>query len=262
VDTTAYLRRIHYEGQLAPTIETLRGLHLAHMMAVPFENLDIPLGHPIVLDEQLLYEKIVGRSRGGFCYELNGLFAALLSSLGFRVTRLSARVYRPATAELYEFDHLVLLVELPQPSESRKLDFSNSAGSWLADVGFGDSYTEPLRFVADLEHSERGSTYRLTREGDCWVMSVLQSAGWKKFYQFTLTPHALADFAGMCHYHQTSPESPFTTRRICSRALSDGRITLANMRLIIFRGGVRQEQLLQSEEEYRAALRDHFGVVL
>jgi len=129
VDVAAYLHRIHYRGPLAPTAETLRALHLAHHLAVPFENLDIHLGQPIILDEARFYDKIVRRRRGGFCYELNGLFAALLRELGFDVTTLSARVIDTQPGMIGpEFDHLVLLVQLEE--------------RWLADVGFGDSFRE------------------------------------------------------------------------------------------------------------------------
>src|SRR5262245_1566225 len=106
LDTNAYLKRIDYRGRLDPTAETLRGLHVAHMLSVPFENLDIPLGRPIVLDEDALFDKIVARRRGGFCYELNGLFAALLRSLGFDVTLLSAGVAHADGGFGLEFDHL------------------------------------------------------------------------------------------------------------------------------------------------------------
>src|SRR5262245_39731528 len=106
----AYLDRIDYHGSLDPTAETLRALHVAHLLAVPFENLNIGMGWPIVLDRDALFEKIVLRRRGGFCYELNGLFAALLRALGFDVTLLSAGVARAGGGFGPEFDHLTLRV--------------------------------------------------------------------------------------------------------------------------------------------------------
>src|SRR5215207_11196611 len=113
MDIQAYLRRIHYRGDLTPTATTLRELHRAHLLAVPFENLDIHLGRPIVLDQDALFDKIVTRRRGGFCYELNGLFALLLRELGFEVTLLAAGVARADGGFGPEFDHLTLLVESP-----------------------------------------------------------------------------------------------------------------------------------------------------
>jgi len=106
----AYLDRIDYRGPLEPTAETLQALQVAHLLAVPVENLNIGMGWPIVLDQEALFEKIVVRRRGGFCYELNGLFAALLRALGFEVTMLSAGVARAAGGFGPEFDHLTLLV--------------------------------------------------------------------------------------------------------------------------------------------------------
>src|SRR5262245_35330983 len=140
----AYLDRIDYHGPLEPTAETLRALHMAHMLAVPFENLNIGMGWPIVLDQDALFEKIVTRRRGGFCYELNGLFAALRRAVGFEVTMLSAGVARAAGGFGPEFDHLTLLVGgigdggwgLGDPASPNPQP--PSPIPWLADVGFGD----------------------------------------------------------------------------------------------------------------------------
>ena len=139
MDTDAYLARMGYTGPREPTPETLRRLHRAHVLAVPFENLDIHLGHPIVLAIPSLYEKIVRRRRGGFCCELNGLFGWLLGQLGFTVVILSARVFRDGQPGS-EFDHLILRVELEE--------------DLIADVGFGDSFLEPLRLHAVRSEGE------------------------------------------------------------------------------------------------------------
>src|SRR5262245_13661791 len=130
MDVTAYLKRINYNRSLAPSAETLRQLQLTHLRTVPFENLSIHAHEPIVLDDEALFDKIVGRRRGGFCYEVNGLFAALLRALGFDVTMLSAEVANDSGDFTQPFDHMTLLIKLEQ--------------RWLADVGFGDSFLEPL----------------------------------------------------------------------------------------------------------------------
>jgi N-hydroxyarylamine O-acetyltransferase len=248
MNVEAYLQRTGYNGDRTPTAETLRNLHHAHMLAVPFENLDIHWGRPIVLDEKSLYEKIVRRRRGGFCYEANGLFAVLLRELGFNVALLSARVMddgRPGP----EFDHLTLLVQLKE--------------RWLADVGFGDSFREPLRLDDPNEQLQDHGAYRLTRDGEQWtLLARVPNDEWRPQYTFTLRPHQLADFAGMCHYHQTSPESHFTRKRVCSLATPTGRVTLSDMRLIITKSGERQERMLASHEEYAKALREYFGFKL
>ena len=141
MDPNAYLKRINYSGSLAPTAESLRALHLAHLANVPFENLDIHLGNPIHIDQAGFYAKIVNRGRGGFCYELNGLFAWLLQALGFEVTFLSARVGDGKGGFSPEFDHLTLHVTCPA-------DPASAAVPWLADVGFGECFMTPRGWIS------------------------------------------------------------------------------------------------------------------
>jgi N-hydroxyarylamine O-acetyltransferase len=268
-DPRAYLERIAYThaaapATQAPSLPLLAALHEAHLLAVPFENLSIHYGQPIILDEAALYDKIVRRRRGGFCYELNGLFAWLLRRLGYTVDLLSAEV---AETDGFSapFDHLTLRV--------RDLDGSDGA-DWLADVGFGDSFRRPLRMLPGLaQDGADGYDYRL-RELSPWLMlerrdaappaSTLDDldAGWEPQYRFTLRPHPLSDFVERCDYQQTSPQSHFTQRRICSLALPDGRISLSDLRLITTIQGQREERMLGSEQEYRATLAQRFGVVL
>lgn len=260
MDVQAYLERIRYPGPVTsdaahPGIEFLRSLHRAHLFAVPFENLDIALEREIICDEDRILRKIVQERRGGFCYELNGAFAALLRSLGFQVTLLSARVAREDGSYGLEFDHLTLRVDLEEP--------------WLADVGFGDSFLEPLRIESGTEQAQIGRVYRLTRmtspiaaSAGEFALDVMVGGKWKKEYAFTLQPRGLCDFADMCHYHQTSPESHFTRQRICSMATAHGRITLSGEKLIETREGSRQERLLSGDQEWRASLLERFGVVL
>jgi N-hydroxyarylamine O-acetyltransferase len=243
-DIGDYLDRIGYKGPREPSTETLHALHVAHLLAVPFENLDIHLGRPIVLDEGALYQKIVKERRGGFCYELNGLFSALLRELGFRVTLLAASVTRQSGGFGPEFDHLTLKVDLEAP--------------WLADVGFGDSFREPLK----LREAEQNG-YRLSTDGKCWtLLRHGADKGWREQYRFTLQPRSLPDFADMCLYHQTSPESHFTHNRLCTRATPDGRITLTGLRFIVTEGGERTEHTLSNKQEYVLLLREKFGIVL
>src|SRR5215213_4881753 len=170
MDVQAYLRRINYRGELAPTAATLRELHRAHLLAVPFENLDIHLGRPIILDQEALFDKIVTRRRGGFCYELNGVFALLLRELGFDVTLLAAGVARANGSFGPEFDHLTLLVKSPSTDPTtRNLQstiYNLQSEMWLADVGFGDSFRAPLCFVEGVEQEQDGRAYRLDRAGE------------------------------------------------------------------------------------------------
>jgi N-hydroxyarylamine O-acetyltransferase len=237
-----YLDRIGYRGPTPANVDTLRKLHVAHLLATPFENLDIPRGRPIVLDEARLFDKIVRRHRGGFCYEQNGLFAALLRAIGFRIDMIAAGVfgergYGP------DFDHMALIVHLEEP--------------WLADVGFGDGFREPLRLNERAEQRQDPDTFRIDPEADRFVL-LRQS---QPQYRFTLQPRGLTDYEEMCRYHQTSPKSFFTQRRMCSLATEWGRITLSDSRLIETRNGLREERDL-TEDEVPGVLRDRFGIVL
>jgi N-hydroxyarylamine O-acetyltransferase len=244
-----YLDRIGYEGPPTPTAETLRTLHRRHMLTVPFENLDIGLGRKIALEPERFFEKIVHSGRGGFCYELNGAFASLLTVLGFRVDLLSARVANEQGAVSEEFDHLALRVE--------------GEGTWLADVGFGDNFLGPLQFIGGVEQKDSVADFRLTDIGERWQLERRQpDSSWRLVYDFSPQPRALSEFADRCHYHQTSSKSHFTRNRICSMAKPDGRVTLSDMKLIITSGGMRREQVLASEEDWRSVLRDHFGIFL
>jgi N-hydroxyarylamine O-acetyltransferase len=250
VNVKAYLERINYQGPLAPTAETLRELQVAHLLAVPFENLSIHAQEPIVLDDEALFGKIVVRRRGGFCYEANGLFAALLGSLGFRVAMLAAEVADAEGRFGPAFDHMALMVTLEQ--------------RWLVDVGFGDSFLEPLLLDERAVQAQGSRAYQILPDGDYLILKQRDDGGeWQPQYRFTLQAHQYADYAEMCRYHQTSPQSHFTRGRICSRATEQGRVTLSEMRFIVTsKDGARQERTLTSVEEYAAVLREHFGVVM
>lgn len=250
MNVSTYLQRINYDGPLTPSAETLRQLHLAHLLSVPFENLSIHWREPIVLSEEALFEKIVRRRRGGFCYELNGLFAALLRSLGFDVTMLSAEVAN-AEGEFGEpFDHMTLMVTLEE--------------RWLADVGFGDSFREPLLLDEREPQIQGDEAFKIEeQEMDTTYLVLLrrsENGDWQPQYRFTLHPYDYADYAEMCRYHQTSPQSHFTQKRICSLATLDGRVSLSDMRLVTTRGREREEAEFSTQAEYATALREKFGI--
>jgi N-hydroxyarylamine O-acetyltransferase len=248
LDIPAYLKRIAYTGPLDVSPATLSALHLAHLYTVPFENLDIHLGRQLSLDHAALFGKIVTRRRGGFCYELNGLFCALLRGLGFRVTMLSAEVARQTGGFSPPFDHLALRVDLDEP--------------WLADVGFGNGFRLPLRLDDPADQPQDGAAYLIVPDGDYRVLLRRDLGGdWTPQYRFTLQPRALADFAERCRFHQTSPESHFTQGRICTLATPAGRVTLSGMRLIVATPAGRTESDLAGESAYAAALRERFGVI-
>ena len=250
MDTNAYLKRIDYHGSLVPSAETLCELQLAHLLAVPFENLSIHAKQPIVLEDEALFAKIVESRRGGFCYECNGLFAALLRALGFEVTMLSAEVADADGVFGPAFDHMTLMVSL----EKR----------WLVDAGFGDSFLEPLLLDEPGEQLQGNRAYQIVTEGSLFtLMQRIDDGEWKAQYRFTLEPHKYDDYAEMCRYHQTSPQSHFTTARICSLATKDGRITLSDMRFITTStNNEKHERNVTNEAEYATILRERFGIVM
>jgi N-hydroxyarylamine O-acetyltransferase len=254
LDVSAYLTRISYDGPVEPTLPALRGLHLAHLRSVPVENLDIHLGRPISLAEEQLFAKVVGQRRGGFCYELNGLFAALLREIGYEVTLLAAQFPLPDGREPIAFDHLVLRVEAP------------GMAPVLADVAAGRSgFVTPLTIgsVAVQAQSTAGASFRLQPEDGAMRLWRQEPGGaWERSYRFTWQPRQLADFEAGCRYHQTSPDSHFTQKRICTLMTGDGRVTLADNVLITTRNGDRREEHLTDDAAWSAALLTHFGIDL
>lgn len=244
----AYLRRIGIERPAGPTTRALRDLHLAHLRSVPFENLSIHLGEDIELTDQALVTKVVEARRGGFCYELNGAFAALLRALGFDVTLLQARVYDDAGMPGIPYDHLALRVR------------TEDGGDWLADVGFGAHSHLPLAFADRCGQADPGGAFRIAEapEGD---LQVLKDD--KPQYLVDRRPRALADFKVGAWYHRTSPDSHFTRSLVCSRITeSGGRITLGGRTLTTTVDGERRTTELTTEAEVLAAYDRHFGIVL
>ena len=222
-----YLARIGYDGPRAPTLEVLRAVERAHVESVPFENLDIHLGRPLVLDREANLRKLVDRRRGGWCYELNGSFAWLLEQLGYRVTLLGSRVEWDGGASR-ELAHVLMRVDLDQP--------------YLVDVGFGFGSVGvvPLQEVAGgvVEHPDG--------------LRVV----------FSLDPRRLEDFAAMNEFQQTSPDSNFVRTRVCAIALPDGYLRLRELTLSEQRDGRVAERELAGEGEWRSVLRERFGVEL
>ena len=207
----------------------------------------------VSLGSDVLFDKIVSRRRGGYCYELNGLFAGLLRNAGFEVKFLSARCFNDDGSLSQEFDHLALWVCIPGAADS----------GWLADVGFGDSFVEPLRLDLEGEQAQGFRAYRIEWDGEGRVVSQRKSdGGWERLFRFTMTPRSYpADFEEMNRYHQTSPASPFTSQRMCTLPTAEGRVTLWDNRLVVTAFGERTETPV-AEEERAPILRERFGIML
>jgi N-hydroxyarylamine O-acetyltransferase len=243
-DVDAYLARIGAARPARVDSGSLRGLQLHHLRAVPFENLSIHLGEPIVLEEAALADKLVVRRRGGFCYELNGGFAVLLAALGFTVTLLAARVFG-GDGLGPPFDHLALRVDLSEP--------------WLVDVGFGTFSHHPLRLEGRSEQADPGGAFRIgaAEHGD---LDVFMDG--RPQYRLEQRPRALGDFEPTCWWQQTSPRSHFTQSLVCSLPTESGRLTLSDRTLIETVDGERREQSLTGDAEVLAAYRTFFGIRL
>ncbi len=249
MDLRAYLDRIAYSGPTEPALEVLRALHRQHMLNIPFENLDIPLKREIRLELPRIYTKMVRRRRGGFCYEQNGVFAWALRQMGFDLDMLSGRVARGDGGFGPEFDHMLLLVRV-------------GGERWIADVGFGDSFLEPLRLDTTEPQFDRGLEYQIVREKDDYLLLRREDGRLERKFIFNLVPHVFGDYAGMCVYHQTSPHSTFTYRRVCSKATPGGRITLTGTALVVTEEGKRTETEVTSDEQFERFLRVHFGIAI
>ena len=245
----AYLRRIHFSGTTQVSLDTLARLHRAHFFAIPFENFDILLGRGIDLNPQALCNKLVHSPRGGYCFELNGLFLQALQALGFKARALLARVHVTGTPS--GRGHQLALVAI-------------DGREWLADVGFGvNSPREPIPMELDRPVKTDALTIRLTDGGEFGTMyQALEDGQWKDLYSFDLGHVCPADIAYGNHYTSTHPDTFFTYARVAGRPLSGGGISLLNRTLTTTIDGRQTVQSLPDSPAYLDALKTHFGIDL
>ena len=247
LDLQAYLRRIGYQGAVEPTRRVLEALHLAHATHIPFENLDILLGRPIALDLASLQAKLVARSRGGYCFEHNLLFAAVLREFGFEPTLLAARVRFRTTAVLPR-THMLLLVE-------------GEGSRWLADVGFGgEGLLLPVPFGNGEEARHYAWTYRVIEEAGAgtWILQSRRNDAWLDLYAFTLEPQQAVDYEIANHYMSTHPDSRFVQTLTVQLPGTQRRMILRNRDLIEDRGDAVFERKIESDDEFVSALKEYF----
>lgn len=268
-----YLARIHFTGPIEPTLDILKDLQKCHMLSVPFENLSVFGKEEIVLSKDWLFDKVVQRHRGGYCYELNSSFSLLLDHFGYSYGRKSAAVYsRKSGLIASSIDHLINVINIGDEM-------------WLSDVGFGESFLTPLLIDCSADEQEQQSgTYRIRKDGDQYfyeekVKTIVDEFGneekvkekfiieaeWAIRYRFDLTPRKIEDFHERLIYHQTDPKSPFTHDRICTLAKPWGRLTLSENKLItstyLGDNKVKKEtEELSGEEEIVNELAQKFGI--
>lgn len=239
----SYLARLGVPRPEVADLAALRVLQEAHLMAVPFENLSVHLGEEIVLRPAALVAKVVDRRRGGFCYELNGAFAALLTDLGYDVTLHSCRVWTGRRFGV-PMDHMALRVQLDAP--------------YLVDVGFGKFAQYPLRMdVTDPQHDPAG-VFEVLPDGP--DLAVRGDGTWE--YLLDQRPYELFDFTPLAWWHRTSPTSNFTRKLTCSIVTDTGRVTLSGRTLITTSGTERTERAIGDDAEILAVYRDTFGIAL
>ena len=244
-----YLRRIQYNGETTVSLQTLTQLQKAHLLHIPFENLDIHQNVPIQLNTERIYNKVVNQHRGGFCYELNGLFYELLKALDFEVRRISARVYHDGEFAP-EYDHLAIVVTI-------------DGKEYLTDIGFGEFAFAPLLLNSkEIQHDARGDFRLDLFSGLTYRVLKLDNEVWKAVYVFENRHRAFEEFEKMCHYHQTDSRSHFTQNRLITRPTEEGRITLTNDVLKISRNGITKERSLSGKEEFGRLLSEYFNIHL
>jgi N-hydroxyarylamine O-acetyltransferase len=244
MDLPAYLARIGVSGDLRPDEATLRRLVWGHVSSIAFENVDVQLGRPIRIDLESIERKLVGSRRGGYCFEQNALFAAVLGELGYSVTTLAARVRWNRVGPTPR-THMLSVVRL-------------DGASWVADVGFGGFVpTEPLRLVEGREQETSLGTFRFLRESGFLVLQARIERGFSDMYAFTEEPHGPVDYEVMNHYTSTHPASRFKTSLIVSRPTRDARHSLLDREYVIRRGGEATKRLV-APGEIPALLREVF----
>ena len=269
-----YLGRIHYTGAIEPTIDALKELQRCHMLSVPFENLSVFGKEEIVLSKDWLFDKVMRRLRGGYCYELNTIFSLLLDYFGFKYERHAGQVFSRKSGRIAPtLGHMILVINIEDEL-------------WLSDVGFGDGHLTPLRIGCfPKEQEQQSGTYRIRKDGDQYfyeekvkiIVDVFgreenekenfyTDIGWSPRFRFDLIPRKIRDFHEGLLFHQTDPKSVFTHDRICTMAKPWGRITLSGKKVItstyLGDNKVRKEikELLGGEEEIVKELEEKFGI--
>jgi len=231
IDLDAYLRRVGWHAAIAADLATLRGLAVAHVATIPFENLNPLLGLPVELDPAALEQKLVHDGRGGYCFEQNLLFAEVLRAIGFEVSGLIARVLwqHPEDAVTAQ-SHMLLRVEL-------------DGGSWLTDVGFGNQVlTGALRLQADVDQPTGHEPFRLVERDGEWRMQSLAHGQWLSLYRFDLRPSQMVDYVVANHYVSTHAASRFPRNLIVARTTADRRLSLLNHEYTVRRLGREPER--------------------
>lgn len=248
VNLGAYLRRVGWSGPVGVDLPTLRGLAIAHVATIPFANLDPLMGRPVDLGLAALQRKLVDEGRGGYCFEQNLLFEAMLREIGFEVSGLIARVLwgHPEDTQTPQ-SHMLLRVEL-------------EGESWLADVGFGGHVlTGALRLLPDIRQATAHEPFRLLERDGEWRMQSLAHGQWRTLYRFDLRAVPMVDYVVANHYVSSHPASRFVSHLLLGRTTADRRLGLLDYEFTIRRDGQEPERRqLRDVAELREVMEGEF----
>ncbi|MGF1568391.1 MAG: arylamine N-acetyltransferase [Nodosilinea sp.] len=252
IDLDAYFQRIGYSANPAPSLDTLRAIHHGHTQAIAFENLSPLLGEPVLLDLPSLQQKLILAGRGGYCFEQNLLFRAVLVALGFEVTSLAARVLWGVPEEVVTpRTHMVLMVSI-------------DGEPYIADVGFGGlTLTTPLRLKPNLEQPTSHEPFRLIETDQAYTLQAHINQGWTSLYRFDRQEQHLVDYDVSNWYVSTHPNSLFVNSLVAARPDATCRYALRNNHFAIHHlNGSTEKYVLTTAEELRAVLENEFRLVL
>ncbi|MDP1630449.1 MAG: arylamine N-acetyltransferase [Caulobacter sp.] len=248
MDLAAYFRRIGFQGEARPDLATLKAVHRAHLLAIPYENLDVQLGRPVTTEPAAAFEKIVERRRGGWCYEMNGLLGWALAEIGFSVTRMAGGVGRVLLGDAAEANHLILRVDLDD-------------GPWLADVGFGDGPLDPFPIKAGPFRSGLFD-FALEAQSDGWWRVHNHPRGGAPSFDFRDRPGDEAALSARCHWLQTAQDSVFVQNAVVQRHGPEGLSILRGRTLLTLGVEDTTKQTIPSADAYIEVLDRVFGLDL
>ncbi len=243
-----YFTRFLAKRPAEPTLENLAFLQEKHMLHIPFENLDVISKTPIITDLERIFEKVVINLRGGFCYELNGLFGWLLREIGYDAHYVGATVKKPDGSWTIEGSHATNLVYL-------------DGETYLVDVGFGDSVRKPVPLSGEVVQDVSGEYRALQIDEAHYDLQRFEDNQWQTLHRVSTVPKEFHEFAPMCEFNQTSPESPFTHKRLVTIATKEGRKTLSDSTLIVTENGQKTKETI-AEEDLPMLLQQHFYLFL
>ncbi len=257
----AYFARIGYTGARRPDLATLFAVHRAHLTAISYENLDIHLGRVVSMDPVQVFDKIVRRGRGGWCYEMNMTLAWALRELGFDVTMVGAAVGAQSAEDRRHLDHMALIVRLPEPLPPEPLQSGPlQSGPWLLDAGFGNAFLDPLP-LREGAHQQAFHTFHLRRDGDYWCFQNHAYGG--VGFEFLPQPRTLADYGARCTWLQTAPESGFVRTPVCHRLFADHSIrSLRGLTLATVDAAGKSEREIGNLADYHTTLTGTFALRL